>query len=737
MTEPSNPKQPAQPHAIATTTPPNETFELAQLTPGVGGLVYWPESNAFLALFDDECRALVVEADEHNAKIQALQYANRVVTEASIKLREAQKANVKADIDKAEEALQKAISEMAAASDEVKKKLEPLQKLDAKDGVKMVEMVALKTKKYKGKPTPIYVKSTTLKKVLADKRIYLVDGEKVKRKEEKVFKDGKLNVTEIKHKIAEKVQDKAKFSKEWKLKPEDADEYTGVLWEWARTMNGDISTFLERTKGDLEKYFDLDSSDPKRRIDLSAEAQLMRYSAGAGLEVNFNPFKGDLHHKRDKTWIDRAKRGIKSGEFGIKGNAHASFAVAEGKVRTELYYPHFAGYHVRPTIGEQTFEMGYMRLYGDFVLSGGAGASIAIETDIAVSYTGGKQFIHGVPAANRRKTAGVKARAGADVGLDAFAGLRAGIDVAGEIQWLNPEGEQSDGKPVTVKPGDAIGEYKTMAKVAYGASATAGIGAKGAFKIGIEKGNFVIKAKLGACFGFGAEGSFSGEVGYDTIGEFFKFVSYQLKRADFHKIGDFMEKQAYDYYCQIYYLVVVKGQELRSYVGKVGEKITREYDELKQNLDDAIDSGSKEVEEFLNRMSDELTKKTGSWFSYSPPEVVGQIQRQLALIGVSDNPMFSQQAPKLMAMSLGSPQTMNQLATIAERMTPEMGQKQDQMAGISMINRCLAGSAYAGALASTEQRLASAQPLSSKPFIWNSEPEFVAARMSIEDAMYS
>jgi hypothetical protein len=57
--------------------------------------------------------------------------------------------------------------------------------------------------------------------------------------------------------------------------------------------------------------------------------------------------------------------------------------------------------------------------------------------------------------------------------------------------------------------------------------------------------------------------------------------------------------------------------------------------------------------------------------------VVGQIQRQLALIGVSDNPMFSQQAPKLMAMSLGSPQTLNQLATIAERMTPEIGQKQD------------------------------------------------------------
>jgi hypothetical protein len=42
-----------------------------------------------------------------------------------------------------------------------------------------------------------------------------------------------------------------------------------------------------------------------------------------------------------------------------------------------------------------------------------------------------------------------------------------------------------------------------------------------------------------------------------------------------------------------------------------------------------------------------------------------------------------------------------------------------------------------GELQATQQRLSSAQALSSKPFIWNSEPEFVAARMGIGDAMYS
>jgi len=54
-----------------------------------------------------------------------------------------------------------------------------------------------------------------------------------------------------------------------------------------------------------------------------------------------------------------------------------------------------------------------------------------------------------------------------------------------------------------------------------------------------------------------------------------------------------------------------------------------------------------------------------------------------------------------------------------------------------MIDDCLQGSRYANVLAMTQERLASAQPLAGKPFIWNTEPEFVAARMGIDDAMYS
>jgi hypothetical protein len=728
---------PPKPHAVATTTPVADTFTEAKLTEGGGMLIYWPEKHAFLACYPDEHRALLVEADDHSVKIAALQEANRAVTAASMKLREAHKSNVKPDIDAAEAALKKALSEMAAASDAVKKKLEPLQSLDTKEGVKMVEMVTFnKTRNYDKKATPIYVKSTSLKRILADKRIYLIDGEEVKRKEGKLMKNYRPNVREIKHRLNELVHDKTKFSKEWKLKPEDAETYTGVLTEWARTMNADTATFFDRKKGELEKHQGLDPDNPERKVDLSAEAQLFRYCAGAGLEVHFNPFTGNLRDGRDKTWTKRALRGLKSGEFGIKGNAHASFAIGEGKVRTEIYYPHFAGFHVQPKIGDQIFEMGYIRLYADLVLSGAVGASLAVETDIGISYTAGKQQIRGVPPANRNKP-GVKMRAGANAGLDVFAGGRVLADIKGELQWLNPEGDVSDGKPVTVKPGDAIGEFKTVAKVGLGGGASLGVGFTGAFKIQVDKGRFVITARAGACFGMGGEGALSGEVGYETIMEFYKFVSYQLKRADYKKIADFIDQEVYDYYCKVYYLVIAKRANLADYANKIGDAIDFEYEQYKNKLDDAIKNGAAGAKQFMENIQEELSKKTGSWFSYAPPEAMGQINRHLASIGISVYPSLSQEASRLMALSLGSPQTMNQLATIAERMTPAMGDKQNQALGFAMIDNCLRGTRYANARLQTEERLAGAQTLVSKPYIWNTEPEFVAARMGIDDAMYS
>ena len=595
----------------------------------------------------------------------------------------------------------------------------------------MLEIIGLK----KRCRAPMYVHSTSLRSILAESRIYMV-SEADARTKEKLIKDGKLNSKEIKHRITEKVQEKAKFSKEWKLKPEDADEYAGVLFDWANTMNGDIATFIERKTNQFKKYHNIDETDPKRRIDLSQDAQLMRYAAGAGLEVNFHPFKGNLHDERDQDWIKRVKRGVKAGEFSIKANAKASFAIAEGRVRTECYLPHFAGFHVTPNIGGQQFELGYMRIYADIVLYGSVGASLALETDILLSYEGGKQGLRGVPPQNRNRL-GVKVRSGMKGELDVFAGGRLGIDLQAAVQWLNPEGDASDGQPGKVKPGEAIAEYKTFAMVGAGVAVAAGAGIKGAFEISIENDRFIVRAKLGACLGLGGDGNVKAEVSAGTIAEFFKFTAYQLKRIDYHKLSGFIADEAFTALTQTFYLIIAKGTRLIDYAQRTATQIQIEYIQFSGQIESSIKSGSNFSKRFLDRMEQEFRKKTASWFVYAPPEVAGQLHRQIAEFSRNNDPLINAQVPRLLSMALGACQTENQLITIAERMTPTLGAKQDSRIGLKIIRDCLIGSPFEKELANTEQLLRGVEKLNSKPFIWNNDAEFIAAKMHLEDGMYS
>jgi hypothetical protein len=722
-----------EPTATASTNRTADSTVVVTLPPGDGELMYWPEHNGFIALWPHESGEFMTQAVEHSIKIDKLQIANKAMTEAAVKLREAQKSGVAADIKAANAEIEKAINEVGNASKEARSTVEGLSKLDAKGGVKMVELVPLK--KFKDQKTkPIYIKSTALKKVLADNRVYLIDSEKEKREKEKILSNGTINTKEIKHRIAEKVQDKAKFKKEWKLKPDDAKEYTGVLGEWAQVMNGDISKFIDRNKEDLEKKFNINPNDEHRNVDLTAEAQLMRYTAGAGLEVNFKPFQGNFFDKRDKNWKDSVKRAAKSGAFGIKASAEASFAVAEGRVGTQWYWPHYAGWHATPSVAGQTFELGFWRFYGEIILAGGAGASVAIEANLGITVTGGKQGIRGIPPANKNKS-GVKTSAGAEAGLDAFAGVRGSIDAKGALQWLNPEGQASQGKPIKVD--SPVAEYKDMAEVDAGVAGMAGASIKGAFTFAHKDGMFVIHAKLGACLGLGGDATMTFKAGTATIGEFFKCMAYQLKRADFHKIADAITDEAFKTYSRVMYMVIAQGRKLTDFTNKSIQAISDEFNDLIDTINKAIKDGNQKAKEFLDNIRKEFEKQTASWFAYANPEVQGQIYRQIASAGLSDNLALRDLAPQILAMATGAPQTSNHLETITERMTLAMGDKQDKAAGEALINQCVAGTPYANCLQQAKERLASVEPLMSRAFIWNDTPEFAVAKIGIEHAMFA
>lgn len=262
----------------------------------------------------------------------------------------------------------------------------------------------------------------------------------------------------------------------------------------------------------------------------------------------------------------------------------------------------------------------------------------------------------------------------------------------------------------------------------------AGVGIKGAFQIKHEEGSFVIYVKMGACLGIGGDASMKYEVKTETIGEFFKCVAYQLKRADYHKIADAIEADAYSAFCQIKYLIIANGRNLDDFAEMELSQLLREYQKVSSAIDQAIQRGTTAADDFIRRIQTELKKQTNGWLSYAPPEVLGKIQFQVAAVGPG---VLQEQAHEVMALALGAPQTINQLETIAEHMTPQMGDKQDKRIGFAMIETFLKGTENHRELADTEKRLAQAEPLMSKPFLWNSEPEFSAAKLGIEHPMFA
>ncbi len=718
-----------KPHATAPTTPPLSTYVDVHHTLGTGMLLYVPETNGLIALWPEEWLEIRKEADHHNELIEKLQEANREVTEAAIKLREAQKTGSKSDIDAAEQVLQQKISDQRKASKATRTAIKPLTDLKTGDPLKMVELLPLTQKKIQNKRsiTPIYVKSDKIKKALSDKRIYLIDGPAEKKATKKLITDGKLDTAAVKERILNQVQDKAAFKKKWKLAPEGEEEYAGILSEWARTMNGDIKTFIEREKNALEKKFNIDPNDPRRNIDLEAEAQLMRWSSGAGLEINFKPFTGNLSDKRDKNWPDRLQRGLKSGETGIKANGHASFAVAEGKVRTLLYFPHFAGWHVTPEVLGNNFDLGYFRFQGDLTLYGTAGASIAIEVDIGITYAAGKQGIKGTP----KGQGGVKASVGADAEVAVFAGAKAGIDAAGALQWLNPEGLVAQG-PAKVDPRKAIPEFTDIATIGAGVAGMAGAAASAKFKIQHRGGRFVITAKLGVCLGLGGEGQLTFEVGTDTIGDFFKCVAYQLKDADYAKMADEIEKDAYTAFTQILYLHVVTGESLVSFAVMGLERIAGSY---QTNLAKINRLGA----EALQRIKNQL--KGWGWVHYMPPEAKGILLAHVQEISgrpeFNSKPGYREDAAWVIFKIMASHQTPREKYETLQHMTFNIGDKVNVAQSTASLNSVVAGTSYASCLRETDTRLASASPIRGRPFLSNDESNFVMANLGLDHPMYA
>ena len=719
------------------TTTPRDTYIEFEHTLTDGVLLYRPDDNSFIALYPDEWLECRKDGHENKTAIEELQEANRAVTEKSLALQHLleQPNSAKADIARAQKELDEALNTLSQKSEAAKKRVEAITNLKT-DPKKLVELVPLTMKRMEGRThTPIYVSAQSLKKALDDKRVYMVEGsaERKKAPKEKVFNGTTLNVQEVRKRIASQVQDRAKFEKKWKLAPKDADHFSGILTDWAKVMGASATSFLERGQKEIiEGIVGAEKSDPNnpyRVVDMKPEAQFLRWTAGAGVEATFMPCQGNFFDKRDKTMAQRFKRAAKAAQFSIKANAEASFAVGEAKVETIMYLPHAAGWHLDTTVIDQPLDLGYFRLRGDLMLYALAGASVALEAGASLMVKGDKQGLKGTP----KNQTGAKAKVGAKGEAKVFAGLKEGVDLAGSLQWLNPEGLIDVNSPKKANVNKAIAAYADVATISAGASLIQGLAASLGFECAYKNGSFVIAAKAGGCLGLGGSGSVACKVGVAEIGQFFMCMAHQLKQCDYRKLTDLMKQDAFSALNMIFYSISAGQRKIESFVGATVDSIEREFINISDSIQQSGELAIKKIGEKL---------KTGwGWYSYMPPEARGAMIR--SIVDVINQPRYSRNRDlrKVAAFSvnelMSTIQTTRHLNNTLDRITLEMGEEAGRNQGVKLINSVVENTIFSECIQRCENQLTRTEPLLGRPFLRNDESDFYIAQFPLHHCAYT
>ena len=402
-----------------------------------------------------------------------------------------------------------------------------------------------------------------------------------------------------------------------KFKFDICEDSNIIVSDWAKEMNKSLS---------WPKGGNADESVYHQYVDISAQAQLMRFSHGAGISAEFNPLKGKVEGKLE---------------------GHASFALGEAKAESTLYVPDRLGISLlfpakadTPQTPGGICNMGALRFALKMVLSGSVGASVAVEVGATLDWSGemGKGYgIKGRPAElsppplpgkrtiNLHTPETPEAQGGGEIG--AFVGAQFGGNISGAIEWFDPHPDdtppanvgKTDDKTIVSKER----KFAAIAKLEMGVSLQAGAGGSAGFYVTYIQGRFRIFCKAAFCWGAGAKGSLGFEVDGGCYLAFMKSFMYMLRNVDYQKLADMMELDAFQALCAIPLIMAARGvqaavamaDQAMDIITQLGDDLTEENNRVKL------------MESVLNNPDQ---------FKYSPPETKGALIAQLMDINWAD-----------------------------------------------------------------------------------------------------
>lgn len=414
------------------------------------------------------------------------------------------------------------------------------------------------------------------------------------------------------------------------------------------------------------------------RVELSAEAQLMRWTSGAsGLSGEINPFEGTAF---------------------LKADAKAELVLAQAKATVDFYTPVGGLMLACELPGGQVMDLGMIRCRTLIAGAGGVGASIAAELNLNIEVSEERLQANGVPGELvsfglpgeqrvilRENDSNHAANNEVSVGMEAFAGGKMDASMGVQLEWKSPEEGNT---------------FQPFAKAVAGRGVLAGAGFTVDFHVRYEEGKFRISARAGACLGFGSKGKIDFEVDTDLLMEFVKWVAYQLKNINYSKLF-FMEDDAFYALSNIIALMNAKGGEIVDYL---------EYSvEMISDLTDAVFSEISSNAENAYKRSDlaERVNENPDLLKYATPDAKGMIIYWLMQTNAFDvyhplnrdvegwwqNPSlfgFMNERKTAIMHVLNLIQSKNEMKNVMKRVTPRVGEIIDSEAGEEMVSGFLA-----------------------------------------------
>jgi|GEM_PF-5511302 len=393
------------------------------------------------------------------------------------------------------------------------------------------------------------------------------------------------------------------------------------------------------------------NQDGETRFATSAEAQLLRWGAGAAIKSNIKPFDGEV-------------------DIGI--SASAKVALAEASVKLESYMPYEAGFPISLSYTDangkpKEHSFGRFRTKACITMScfvGAMGSATAEASNQVQEQPAGHSVLlaPSVSMGESRGRIGVKA--------EGFAGAQVGGELTGGIEWQNPQYADTP-------KFDALASIKAEGNLAFGGGAGAD------FYLELINRQLYLHCNGRLVWGAGGSGGFGALVNLDHIWALAKVVLDGVQYVDYRQLKN-VNEDMYEFLMKASY-VAFASHAIKNPVGALMNAIQKGESIIETWL---LDRQSRQYESVV--LAQRILNKA-VWSEVSPdkllPETIGMMLDVLSETYLFSRDDIPQKERAICALLSSCVMSWRKFEEVLSRMNPEGAKRNSDDDLFQSLNR--------------------------------------------------